>query len=298
MSNSATEEKRPHTPWHREPALHFIVVGALLFVLYAWLKPATAGGRLGDQRQILVAQSYVRGLEEDYRRRTGRVPNRDDLRGLVQTYVDDEVLHREALALGLDRGDPILRRRMVQKMRFLVEDLKSKPASEAELRAYLARHQDQYRLPGRRRLSQVFLSRQRRGAAVDADAQKLRARLIKERIAHTKIGTLGDGSLLPKHVPARSRRELSRTFGEAFAQAAFAAPIGRWSEPITSTYGVHLLWVDRARPGRPAKIDEVRSQITRAIEAESRETKLRRALDRLRKRYRVSIQWPTKRPAK
>lgn len=276
----------------REPLLHFACLGAALFLLYRLLSPA-------PQRRIEVTSEALKGLMRDHERRTGAPPSDEVLRGLLARYLDEEVLHREALALGLDRGDVIIRRRLIQKMEFLAEQTEASGPSlgpgpgagpvedptDAELQAHLDRQPARYALPSRVSLVHVFVSRDRHGAQLAQQAEALRARLLRGE------DPVGLGDPFPRGQVLREQREadLAGALGPNLARAALALPEGTWSPPLASSYGLHLCQVTARAPARAPTLAEVRAEVRRDVVAERRERARRAALDRLRRRYEIHL---------
>jgi hypothetical protein len=261
----------------RKPWVRFLLLGAALLALHRLVAPRPPG------RRIDVDSALVDGLRQEQRRRTGALPTADEERALVQRYVDSEVLYREALAQGLDRGDLIVRRRLVQKMEFLLEaDADGREPSDEALRALLGDEAARFSRPARLTLEHVFVARDRHADA-RAEAEELRTRLV----AGDEAGRLGDPFLRGRRFAQVSARELAGVFGEPFADAVAALPDDRWSSPIESSFGLHLVRVSARTAARPATLDEVRVPL-RQLWRERQRAALRRAgLERLRRRYEV-----------
>ncbi len=264
----------------RQPFLHFAVLGAVLFALHQWVAPR-------PREQIVVSSSLVERLRQDHLRRTGAVPTAEEEAALVQHYVDDEVLIREAVALGLDRGDVIVRRRLAQKMEFLL-DSEAAPAQDADLRRYLQSHRQRYAIPPRVSLRHVFVSSERHGAESASVAVELRRRLL----AGEDASRLGDPFLRGGELPPRSEAELAAIFGDAFAARVMRLPVGEWSAPVPSSFGLHLVHIEEKQPPRLPELDDIRGAVQRDFEADRRAEVRSAALRRLRQRYRVRIEDP------
>jgi peptidyl-prolyl cis-trans isomerase C len=263
--------------WQREPLVHFALLGALVFTLHRATSTPSA------PREIVLTPSLLRGLRADHLRRTGAVPTAEEEAALVARFVDDEVLYREALALGLDRGDVIVRRRMIQKMQLLTEDLEpGAEPTEADLESWLAGHREAYAVPLRVSLEHVFVGRSQR---VDptGDAAAIRAALA----AGADPADLGDPFILGRRTFRRTEQELAAAFGSVFAARAVALVPGAWSEPLASSYGLHVVRVTERLAARSPDLAEVRAAVRHDwLEAE-RTVANRVALDRLRATYAV-----------
>jgi len=196
-----------------------------------------------------------------------RPPTDVELKGLIDDWVREEIATREAMAMGLDRDDTVLRRRLRQKLEFLVEDAAAAaPTTDAELEAWLAEHADSYAVPPEITLRQVFVNPERHGAEADAIAKGLLAKLRQAGDGQA-IEELGDPLMLPQEIEAAPLNQVSRDFGAEFAAGVASAPVGSWSGPIASGFGLHLVFV-RARTEllRP-QLADVRAQVERISSA-------------------------------
>jgi len=270
----------------REPLLHFLVLGLLLFAFFEW-----RGGGAGAGR-IVVTAGQLQHFAAGFARTWQREPTESELKGLVDEYVKEEMAAREAVAEGLDRDDAIIRKRLRQKLEFLAEDaVDQAPPTEADLRAWLTTHPDAFRVEGQVALRQVFVRRERPGASATAEAARLLARL---RVAGSGADTarLGDPTTLPPELSLGPVREVGLTYGDAFARAVEAAPLGQWTGPVESAYGLHLILVrERLSPSVP-DLAAVRPKVVGEVIAERRKRALTALYDGLLTRYRVTIERP------
>jgi len=242
----------------REPLLHFLLLGAALFGVYRLAStPPAAGNR------IVVSAGKVRSLAETFRLTWQRPPTEAEFHGLVMDHVREEVLVREAVRLGLDQEDPVVRRRLRTRMDILLDDTAAvSPPTEAQLQAYLDAHPGAFRREDRTSFVQVFLSPERHGERLETDLRRLQASL-----QHLAPGAdplrMGDPSLLDGRFDAASEREVERNLGDAFARALVTVPLNSWTGPLRSTYGWHFVRVTERVAGRPAKLEEVREAVQR-----------------------------------
>jgi hypothetical protein len=264
----------------REPLVHFLLGGAAIFLLHGWMADPGAG----PQDRILVSEDRVSMLVRSFERTWMRAPTGPELQGLIDDYVTEEVLYREALALGLDRDDLVVRRRMRQKMEFLNEGLTESDPTEEDLHAFLAAHPERSRIPSRVSFTQVFLN----PAADDARAADLLALLR----AGEDPSSVGDATLLPQGLSGATPSQVAGTFGTAFAEALAEASPGTWSGPIASSFGRHLVRVDAYEPGRLPRLEEVRDAVEREWAGERRREARERFTDELRQRYDVEVHMP------
>jgi len=271
----------------REPLLHFLVLGALLFGLYGWMQPVASDG-IGE---VTVSAGQVEHLAIAFSRVWQRPPTPAELKGLVDDYVKEEILGREAIALGLDRNDTVIRRRLRQKMELMAGELEvAEEPSEAELDAYLRAHPDGFREDSRTSFRHVFL-REDRGDRLEADAAELLVKL-REMGPEADASSLGDSLLLPDEFTLEPRSGVAAQFGSAFAQSLERVPVGGWAGPLRSAYGLHLVLVTERVGAKLPALDDVRDAVRRELLARRRERANRECLDGLLKKYHVTVEWP------
>jgi len=271
----------------REPLLHFLVLGAGLFLLYAHVSDDSPG----STNSIVVDEAEVLRLAEQFQRTWMRPPSRQELAGLAEDFVKEEILYREALALGLDQDDLVIRRRMRQKMEFLNADLAEQQApSDEQLRAYMNSHADKFRQPARLSFEQIYFAAEQSADSAQRKAVTLLARLEAE--PETVWQELGDPTLLPAALTDASDRDIAAAFGGALAEAVGDAPLKRWSGPYESTYGLHLLRVTERAPANLPPLREIRALVGREWSNERRQQANERFYQALRERYSVEIRLP------
>lgn len=265
----------------RDPLVQFVMIGALIFAADATLNPASSDLR------VTVSAEYVDGVRADWMRRTGQQPTVAEEAALVGQFVDEEVLYREALALGLDKGDLIVRRRLVQKMRFLTEGrAKSNPIGEDALREHVAANSAHYVTEARVRVSHVYF-----GDDAEA-AKKAKTRIEREGLTAEQAVALGQPWLRGHHRSPMTKAALERDLGVAIAKAAFDADAGSWMGPIESQYGLHLVLVQERTAATLPSLDDptVRAQATRLLRAERAAAANRAHLKALKAKYEIDIQ--------
>lgn len=225
------------TRWLRDPLWVFIAIGAALF----WVDAQSSG----EDLRIEVSADDIQRLTAQWQAQTGRDPSEQELSGLVDQFVEEEVYYREALNYKLDTNDTIIRRRLVQKLTFLTEDVATsvEPGQE-ELLAYFEDHKSDYTQPVKYSFRHVYFSRDRRDDAA-ADAARELARISEQGAPETGAQNVttpkGDAFMLQSNFAERSGREIASTFGVSFAEALPELPLDRWSPPVQSAYGHHLV---------------------------------------------------------
>lgn len=264
-----------------EPLTHFVLLGLALFALAgAW--------RAAERPEIRIGAAEVDRLAAYWRLQAQRDPTPRELAALVQERVDEEILYQEALRMGLDRDDVIVRRRLAQKLAFLNQDLLQPPEpTEGQLRAWYDAHRADYATPGQVSFEHLYFSIAPGADRTDARAGAALATLARDPEAGQ---TLGDPFMLPLSFADAPVATVRRDFGEAFAGALASAPVGRWVGPVRSAYGVHLVRVASRASGGVAPFETVIGQVRQAWIADRRRVANARWLAGLRRRYPVEVE--------
>jgi hypothetical protein len=269
----------------REPLVHFLLLGTVLFAAHgALVKRATSA-----PEKIVVSQFRIDHLTEGFARTWLRAPTAEELEGLIRDYIREEVYYREAMAMGLDRDDLIIRRRLRQKLEFLSENITDPtPPTDEELRAFLQNHPDQFRSQRRFSFRQVYLSLERHRDSLAGDTGEL-LRQLKSSNSSDASG-LGDPSLLEHRFANVEASEVAKQFGEKFASALNDLPLGEWQGPVESSYGKHLVFVDERTERRSPALEDVRDAVRRELLNVRRLESNKKFYDGLRKRYTIDIE--------
>jgi hypothetical protein len=272
----------------REPLFHFLLLGAAIFFIAGRSRSITVLPR----EKIVVTQSQIESIVVGFSRTWMRPPTQEELQGLVNDYVRDEVLYREARTMGLDQDDVIVRRRMRQKFEFLVEDMGARtgPPSDQELEAYLRQHVDKYSEEPTFGFEHIFFSREKRGASAEAEATAMLAHLRGK--GTIDIERLGDTFLLPSRFDKTSAEETARLFGEKFTEELTKTQLGSWAGPIESSYGLHLVRVNARIPKMAPPLANVRESVLRDLLSDRRKQELDTQYEKLRARYTVVVEPP------
>jgi len=270
----------------KDPLLHFVLIGAAIFVFFR----AVGDDPDASERRIVVTEQEVASLTQALAMLAGRAPGEDDLRQLIEPRIREEVLYREALALGLDRDDSQIRQRLVEKMTFLTEDLHSAaPPSDAEVAAFYAANPAMFEEPATRTFEQVYFSPSENGAelmaAAEAGLERLRNGEAAERV--------GNAGTLAARFEAATAESLRRELGQDFADAVFALAEDRqWHGPIRSFFGAHLVRIVASAAPRQPPLDAIRDRVESALEAERRRRANESAYAELRARYEIVVEIP------
>ncbi len=269
-----------------EPLCQFLILGALMFLGYSMVSNATGI----ESGAIVVTQGRIENLAATFARTRQRPPTEEELVGLIQDFVREEVFYREAIALGLDRDDTIIRRRLRQKLEFVANDTATRnDPNDGELKEFLAEHPDLFRFEPRFSFRQIYLNPDRRHGTLRQDATRLLAQ-VNQAGTVLDFQQLGDTTLLsPELVDVRAT-EVTAQFGEDFMRQLSRLPVGRWQGPVKSGYGVHLVRLDERKPGRMPELQEVRAQVVREWADARRRESNEAFYQNLLKRYVVTIE--------
>lgn len=264
----------------RSPLVIFLLLGAGVFALDRGLDRGE-----GERRIVTVTDEQVAAVRARWAAQWGRDPSGPELERLLDEAVREEILYREALRLGLDRDDPIVRRRLAQKMAFLLEDRAAAPApTDPEVEAYYAEHADRYREPRRTTFRHVFLSADRRAEPERDAAELLRA---VRSAAEGAWRRFGDPFMLLREYADRTDRELGELFGAAFVETLGELPAGEWQGLVRSSHGVHLVWVIGRQERRLPELAAVRDRVVEDLREARGRQRNDAAFQVLRARYDV-----------
>ncbi|MGD8708754.1 MAG: peptidylprolyl isomerase [Ectothiorhodospiraceae bacterium] len=265
-----------------EPLLQFLVLGGLLFAIHAAVTPEEPGG---DKLTIHVTPERIAQLDKRFQQVWRRAPSEAEAKGLLQNYIREEVLYREALALGLDRNDPVVRNRLRLKLEFLADSGAQllDPGDEA-LQAFLDARTEDYLVPARLAFRQLYLG---------SDPSREQIAAVRSAALKTGSGTpadsLGNPSILPTDIPLATARSVDGQFGKGFFAAVSDLPKGQWTGPVRSAYGEHLIRVERSEPARLPELAEIRQRVLRDWRVRRAEELRDEQYRSMRARYRVVI---------
>ena len=266
----------------REPLLHFLVAGAALFLLYHFVSDSEPAG----DEQLIVTAGHVEHLTTLFLKTRQRLPTESELKALIDDFVTEEILYREAKSIGLDQDDTIIRRRLRQKMEFLFDDFSATEPTREELQKFLADNPDQFREDARITFEHVYLP-----DATRADAELLLAEL------QSADSAVPDDLFLSGLIPPRfeSAREaaISAQLGREFASKLLSLETGQWTGPVLSPFGVHLVYIEEIVPGRIPELDEVNENVARDWQVVRRAEAEKEILEALRAKYTITIEVPS-----
>jgi len=274
----------------REPLVHFMFIGAVIYALYGlFAEPAVEE----TDKTIVVTAGELEWMQTSWQKRWNRPPTAQEFDGLIQQFIKETVLYREALTMGLNKHDMVIRRRLAQKLEFLAKDLVAlTPPTEDELLAYFDEHQASYQAPTLYTFTQVFFDPDKRGDATLDDAEKVKVTLIAQGDAIDDPGALGDGLMLQNYYPEKDRAEIQKLLGSGFTETLITLSPGQWHGPVLSGFGVHLVYVNSIDEPPPPVFAEVRERMMDDWKLERGEELNDQFYTSLREQYTIVIEEP------
>ena len=275
----------------REPLIHFLLIGALLFALDRYVQPAR--GVAPSSKQIQLSLDDLGQLVMLFQAQWRRQPTAQELNRLVENKVQEEILYREALAMGLDKDDTIVKRRMAQKLQFLAEDTAAAREPEtAELRSWFEKNKATFAQPSRVSFLHLYFSPDRRGQRARDDAAKALAKLAGQPQDAKLAASLADPFMFQDYYRDRAPDYLGKEFGPQFAQAVAKLAPGSWQGPVESGFGWHLVFVDTVIPGRVPAFEEIEPDVKTAWLSEQKVQAWQKAYKEMRAKYAVLLPAP------
>jgi hypothetical protein len=272
--------ERINTLW-REPLLHFLLIGFALFMYY----DLASENAEAPPKRIHIDRGQVQQLASNFERTWSRPPTPQELDAMVEGHVREEVFYREAMAMGLDQNDPMVRRRMRMKLEFMLEDLSGQDASDEMLSDFLQRNPDSFREEVQLTVRQVYLNLDER-----PDLENDVVRLLSHLNDGSDPESLGDQTLVPRTYQVTPQSEIARDFGDAFARQVASLPVGDWSGPVYSPFGAHLVQIEARIDARLPELAEIRDEVLREYLVEKREQQKDLAYAKLREGYEVTVE--------
>jgi hypothetical protein len=269
----------------REPLIHFLLIGGAIFGFYGLTVEPEASA---PADRIVVTTGEIERLETLWAKRWQRPPSGRELRRLIDEHVREEVLYREALALGLDRDDAVFRRLLRQKLEFVTQDLAVALEPEAEdVAAWFEANQERYRTPARVSFTQVFIDLDRRGETGEREARVILAGLRQGSVTPESVG---DGMLLDATYDGHSVQDIEGLFGSDFTAALPGLAPGEWSGPVASGYGLHLVRLDARSAGEIPPLAQIETRVRADIDYERRQQANEEIYQRFLARYEVVVE--------
>lgn len=275
----------------KEPLLHFLVLGTLLFAAYGFINDRFSSNNQ-QLDEIVITGGQLDSLITGYEKVWQRLPTQQELEGLVQSYIREEIMYREALAMGLDRNDGIIRRRLQQKLEFLTEDIVSlAQPSEEELQIHLTANPENFRQPSRYSFQHVFINSNQRGTTAAADAQALLLELQSGKYDAESIASAGDRLLMIQSQFTNAPEfTIQRDMGLAFTESLKQLSPGSWQGPIESGFGLHLVFIDSYSAGTVPELALIKEAVANDWQLSQQETTNAAFYAALREKYLITIE--------
>ena len=277
--------------WLREPLVHFLLLGIVLFAVYGYMHRGRGG--VESSRQIALTLDDLRTMEGYFESQWHRPPTPQEFQAMVEDKVREEVLYREGLAMGLDKDDTIVKRRMAQKMQFLAEDVASAhEPTTAELKAWYEKNGQKFALSSRATFRHLYFSPDQRGQRAHDDAAAALGKIAGQPESYKLAASLADPFMFQDYYGDRTAEQLAKELGPQFAVALFKLKPGSWQGPIESGYGWHLVFIDSIIPGRIPAFEEVEPDVKTAWLGDQKQQAWLKAYAAMRSKYVVLLPAP------
>ena len=243
----------------REPLVQFLFLGGLIYFAYALVTPQSEED---NSRTILVSASRVQWMQDSWQKRWNRLPTKQELDGIIQQYIKETVLYNEAVKMGLDKDDGVIRRRLAQQVEFLAKDLVVyTPPTQADLEKYYKEHLDQYKPDVKYSFTQIYFDPDKRGESTLDDANKVKDKLMAQASMLQNVEGLGDDFVAANYFEANTPLEIRKSFGSGFAQSLVELKAGVWHGPVLSGFGTHLVFVNEIITPPVPPFNEVKERV-------------------------------------
>ena len=272
----------------KEPLVYFFVLGFVVFGLHSFLNRANQDDT--DPFTVEVTSADIGWIRSSWEARMKRQPTQQELQGLIKRYIRDEILFREAMAMDLDDQDLVIQRRLVQKLTFVFEDLaETLEPTDDELKKYLQKNQEKYRIPEMISFTQVYFNPEKR-KDVTKEVEKLLDRLKSAQSAPEEAISLGDTIMIDSTFRKRSPSEVARTLGKKFTNELFLSSEMGWQRPIMSTFGVHLVYIDQRTASKMPEYEIIREDVKNDFMYERKKQVIDSAYNAAKSRYTILLE--------
>jgi hypothetical protein len=272
----------------RDPLVHFLALGAILFTTYSMLNPAE---NLADSNQILITKGDIERFEQIYQKLWRRPPTDEELQGLINAHVKEEIFYREALAMGLDKDDTIVRRRLAQKVEFLIADVTlPSDVDDTDLMAFYENNASRYSRAATLTFRHIYFNQDQRGERTFDEANATLQTLLATKADSEVEADPGDRFILQTRYQQKTTDVIMRDFGREFTEKLSKLEPGAWQGPVRSPYGLHLVFIDERQPSGTYPFAEVREQVRNDYLFELRRSQNEAVLANLKSRYEIVIE--------
>ena len=274
--------------WLKEPLFHFLLIGMGIFLLYGLI----ANVPVDEKNSINVSVSHIDRMVSLWEKRWQRPPTQEEFNGLVKQYINEEVLYREALAMGLDKNDPVVRRRMAQKVKFISENIITiDTPSDDVLQTYLDTHASKYQLAGEITFRHIYFNPAKHDVSMEDEAKKLLTKLLDVN-SGIDVNNVGDSFLHGTTFTNLKEFELNRLLGEEFTQELFKQAVGKWAGPLTSGYGLHIIYIESKTATQTVSLEMAKQSVLKDWMSDERKKANEAFVLNLREQYDVNIAKP------
>ena len=272
--------------WLGEPLLHFLLIGVSIFLLYSLQNE----GYDNDNNQIVITKGSIDRLISLWEKKRQRPPTQTELKGMIEQQIHEEVMYREALTMGLDKNDAIVRKRLAQKVEFISSDIAAMAEpSDEELKRFLNTHHKKFEIPASLSFEHIYFNPDKRNAQTEPDALMLLGELKLSDVT-VETHTAGDSFMMGQQYDEITEYGVSRIFGQDFAAELLTLDVGNWQGPVRSGYGTHLIRISSKTPAQAVKLNTVRDKVRDEWQAEQRQSMNKIFYESLRQRYDIVIE--------
>ena len=272
--------------WLREPLLHFLLIGAGLFLLYGLQND----GYVSENNRIVISKGNIDRLIALWEKKRQRPPTQIELERMIEQQIREEVLYREALAMGLGENDVIVRKRLAQKIDFITTDIAAMAEpGDKQIVDFFNLNQDKFEKPGALTFEHIYFNRDKRGDKTEADAQALLDKLKQSDVV-LDVSLAGDSFMMGQQYEQIEKQGVTRLFGKGFSKDLFELKTNSWQGPVNSSYGIHLVYISNKNAAQSVELNSVRDKVISEWRAEQRQIQNETLYRKLRERYDVVIE--------
>ena len=271
-----------------EPLIQFFFIGLCIYGAYVFYGVPDEGS---ENNTIIVNSERIGAFIRGWESRWKRPPTKQELNGLINQFVREDILYREAVAMGLDKDDPVTRRRLAKKLEFLSKDIASlKEPMEGELERYFEDNKEEYKTPDLITFTHVFIDPNKRGDATLNDAARLLDQLQSAGPPDESTFNMGDRFMLQNYYSENTELDIRKQFGSSFASAVMQLEPEKWHGPLISGYGTHLVYIDVLTIAPTPVFEEVEEDVMQNWLADQQEQFNEAFFDSLKSRYEIVIE--------
>ncbi len=267
----------------QEPLIHFALAGFLIFQYYSFNQNEVVSD-VNDAMSIDVSKTQIAQLTNQFSRINLRAPVEKEINGLIENYIHEEVMYREALTLGLDKNDTQVRKRLKLKIEYLLEDISVVEITDTMLDEFLQDNTEKYRTDAILSFQQIFIN-----PTKHKDLERQARKILVQSKQGKNVESLGDSTLLSKVYQNITESQLNVNFGREFTQQLLKNSGNDWAGPIYSEYGLHIIKINSHIPSRVPMLEEIRFKLDRDLSAQLKKQNKEKLYQSLREKYDITI---------